>query len=75
MSYILILLSLLSSESNAFQAIFSKKNSFKSRGSTLYMIELEANSATYAAMFVVTIIPSLAFGINISNISHYKSIH
>lgn len=29
---------------------------------SLKMIELEANTVTYAAMFAVTIIPSLAFG-------------
>lgn len=31
------------------------------RGTPLKMLEIEANTATYAAMFVVTIVPSLAF--------------
>lgn len=33
-----------------------------SKSSSLTMIELEANTATYTAMFVATILPSLAFG-------------
>jgi len=33
-----------------------------SKSSSLKMIELEANTATYTAMFVATILPSLAFG-------------
>jgi len=32
---------------------------FRARSSSLNMIELEANSATYAAMFAATIVPSL----------------
>ena len=57
---IFILVTIFSFDSIAFQTSFGKRSS--SKMDNLKMIELEANSATYAAMFVVTIIPSLAFG-------------
>jgi len=45
-----------------------------SKSSSLTMIELEANTATYTAMFVATILPSLAFG-NSTDLADYCSTH
>ena len=45
-----------------------------SKSSSLTMIELEANTATYTAMFVATILPSLAFG-NATDLADYCSTH
>ena len=41
--------------------LHSARPTQQAKGRGLQMIELEANTATYAAMFVATIIPSLAF--------------
>ena len=45
-----------------------------SKSSSLTMIELEANTATYTAMFVATILPSLAFG-NATDLADNCSTH
>ena len=62
MKFCAIFITLILAAAEGFRSnAFNNKAISKRQNSQLKMIEIEANSYTYAAMFLVTIIPSIAF--------------
>ena len=62
MKFCAIFITLILAVAEGFRSSsFNNKAISKRQNSQLKMIEIEANSYTYAAMFLVTIIPSIVF--------------